>query len=129
MARARKNIALFYDPTRRLSCPLVPCMGFVLIGDRPVSMLPDLINPMQIVTALDLLTLWMVGHLLENFIARTRDQILIGLICRHDAIPFFIKLVSRLNLSPDGNSIIPIQIVASLRVNLRGNRGMKYKGK
>lgn len=119
VAFARENIAplnVGAIPTTKLVPWLCLCSGR---QDRTIGIFPDVINQTQIMTSLDQVSLRMVGQLLQNLIATACDQILMGLIRRHDLIPFLVELAPRLDLRPSGHRVLPIQVIAFVQRNAK----------
>lgn len=78
--------------------------------DRTVGIFPNVVNQTQVVPPFDQITLRVIGKLLQNLVASTCDQILIGFIGRHHPIPFFQRFCA-VEVSPKRHSIFPIQII------------------
>jgi len=117
--RTCENIALLHYPARRTGFPFVPGKGFVLVGDSPIDVLPDLVDTTQIVTSLYQVTLRVFCQAHFNLVMRSRHQSFVGFVSWHDLRPFLIKLRTCLKLSPHRHCVVPIQVITLLRVNLR----------
>ncbi len=128
-ARVRENISLFHRPARPTGFPIVPGERFVLVGNGAIDVLPDLIDPVQVMPAFNQVAFRMTCQTLQHFISRARDKFLVCFVDRHDLSPFFIELTSRLNFSPNGHRVIPVQVIALLRVDLRSHRRVEQKDK
>ena len=128
-ARVRENISLFHRPARSARLPFVPGEGFVLVGNGAIDVLPNLVNAVQVVPAFNQITFRLTCQTLQDFISRAREKVLVCFVGRHDLSPFLVELTSRLNLSPNGHRVIPVQVIALLRINLRSYRRVEQKDK
>lgn len=118
-ARMRENVSLLHRPTRSGLFPFVPGKRFVLVGDSPVDVFPNLVDAVQVVASLDQITVGMFCQALQNLTARTRNDSFIRFIGRHDFRPFIIELSTCLKFRPNRHCIPPIQVIALLRKYLR----------
>lgn len=128
-ARVRENISLFHRPARPSRFPIVPGERFVLVGNGAIDVLPDLIDTVQVMPAFNQITFRVTCQTLQDFISRAREKVLVCFVGRHDLSPFLVELTSRLNLSPNGHRVIPVQVIALLRINLRSYRRVEQKDK
>ena len=78
--------------------------------DRTVGIFPNVVNQTQVMTALDQVTLRVIGKLLQNLVASACDQILMVLVGWHHQIPLLQRSWA-IKLSPKRHSIFPIQII------------------
>lgn len=127
--RVRKNVSLFHCPASPSRFPIVPSERFILVGNGAIDVFPDLINPVQVMSAFNQITFRVACQTLQDFISRARDKCLVCFVDRHDLSPFLIELTSRLNFSPNGHRVIPVQVIALLRVDLRSHRRVEQKDK
>lgn len=128
-ARVRENISLLHRPARPSRFPIVPGERFILVGNGAIDVFPDLINPIQVMSTFNQITFRMTCQTQQDFISRAREKFLVCFIDRHDLSPFLIELTSRLNFSPNGHRVIPVQVIALLRVDLRSHRRVEQKDK
>ncbi len=128
-ARVRENVSLFHCPARPARFPIVPGERFVLVGNGAIDVLPDLIDAIQVMPSFNQITFRVTCQTLQDFISRAREKVLVCFVGRHDLSPFLLELTSRLNLSPNGHRVIPVQVIALLRINLRSYRRVEQKDK
>lgn len=117
-ARVRENVSLLHRPARPTGFPIVPGEGFVLVGNGAIDVLPDLINPIQVMSAFNQIAFRVACQTLQDFISRAREKCFVRLIHGHHEIPFSDRFFAVVTL-PKRYRITPVQIVRFLSINLR----------
>jgi len=117
-ARVRENISLFHRPARSAGFPIVPGKRFILVGNGAIDVLPDLIDPVQVMPAFNQITFRVTCQTLQDFISRAREKRFVSFIYRHHEIPFSDRFCAVVTL-PKRNRVTPVQIVRFLGINLR----------
>ncbi|SIS81465.1 hypothetical protein SAMN02744133_102483 [Thalassospira xiamenensis M-5 = DSM 17429] len=125
-ARMCENIALLHHPARPTGFPFVPSEAFVLVGDGTIDVFPNLIDTMQIMSALDQVSFGVLRQSLQNFLTRAGNKRFVCFIGGHHEVPFS-DCLSTVVTRPKRNRVIPVQIVGFLVINLRVCRSHNHQ--
>lgn len=117
-ARMREDVSLLHRPTRSGLFPFVPGKCFVLVSDSSVDVLPNLIHPMEIISALYEIAFRMLRQPPQNFLSRSKDKFFVRFIHRHYTVPLGDSICTSV-VRPKRHRVIPIQVVGLLGINLR----------